>query len=189
MSESTVVTNRAINVFGFIHAEAVEEWKSQIEQMQKEDFHRPISLYFNSIGGEAKTTFDFYHFLRKVDDMGTPIVGIVIGECKSAAGIILLACRHREAFANAAFFIHLPVLMVLSNAEPEQLAQALEDDPFFHQRMAEAADDALRVIDQMQAVMIERTSLKAHEFQMLAISERIFNAFEALKFGMVHRIC
>lgn len=180
-------TNRTIMITGFIHAGLTEEWKRMIEEMREQNPHQPISLYINSRGGEAESAFSFYRFLREVDEAGTPIIGIVIGNCKSAAAVILLACRHREAFANAAFLIHYPVMVI--QADPEEVEKEMRTDPLFHMKMASVAADAILIMAEVQLVMLERTSMTAESIEILAVSERAFSAFEALRFGLIHRIC
>jgi ATP-dependent Clp protease protease subunit len=69
----------------------------------------PATLYINSLGGDAVQGLAQYDLIRNAP---FKVTGIVVGECYSAASIVLQACNVRKMLPNARMMIHQGVLSI-----------------------------------------------------------------------------
>lgn len=65
---------------------------------------QPIKIYFNSAGGYLNIALTLSDAIRLSK---TPIIGINMGECCSAAALIYSACHYRASYPSGYWLIHL----------------------------------------------------------------------------------
>lgn len=65
---------------------------------------KPIKIYFFSRGGLVSTALSICDVIRSSE---TPVYGINMGECSSAAAVIYSCCHRRYALPNSFFLLHL----------------------------------------------------------------------------------
>lgn len=80
--------------------------------------HDEITLIIDSKGGSTKSSFFFYDFLKIIS---SPVIGVVNGECQSAAMTILQGCTRRISTKHSRFLIHnnthIPEMHLTSNVK------------------------------------------------------------------------
>lgn len=185
--DQVAVDRRTITVSGLIFPGRTDEWIAHIEAMQAADHFKPIAIYIDSEGGDANGAVAMYEVLRRLDAEGTPTVGVVYGCCESAAPIILAGCSHREAFANARFVLHnpQPLIVAESAGSVEDLLQTAEFQQLLVERLQNCHQLGLRFCE----IMVERTKLSGIGYALLSTQQAWFNAWEAQRIGLIHRIC
>jgi len=77
---------------------------NELEKNSKGNFQRkPIKIFFNSVGGSLEIAYTLYDIIRMSK---TPIIGINMGYCMSAAAYIFLACHQRKMIKHSYFIFH-----------------------------------------------------------------------------------
>lgn len=71
--------------------------------LARQSTEAPIQLIINSEGGDMQQGFALIDYMNSLPN---PITGIVLGNCQSAALVVLQACTHRSAGENAIFMSH-----------------------------------------------------------------------------------
>lgn len=100
--------NRTIWVLDEIGEEAYD-WVSQILQYNREDAHldlkarQPIKFIIANQGGSLEAARMICEIIQLSK---TPVYGIAIGVCASAASMIFVACHKRYALKNAYWVFH-----------------------------------------------------------------------------------
>ena len=84
-------------------ARNIIRWNREDEGIPVEE-RTPITIYFNSPGGQLLPTFAVCDVIRMSK---TPIHGINMHEAASAAAMIFSCCHRRAACPNAFFLLHL----------------------------------------------------------------------------------
>ena len=64
---------------------------------------KPIRIYFFSPGGDLDINYALFDTIKMSK---TPIIGINIGQCASAAAYIFLSCHKRYMLPHAYFILH-----------------------------------------------------------------------------------
>lgn len=86
-------------------AQDIIRWNNE-DDINKISFNErvPIVIYFSSPGGRLDIALSI---VDVINASNTPIIGINLGECNSAAALIYSACHNRFAMKNSSFMIHL----------------------------------------------------------------------------------
>ena len=74
-----------------------EKWDTPVEE------RKPIRIFFFSPGGDLDIN---YALIDTIKMSKTPIIGINIGQCASAAAYIFLSCHRRYMLPHAYFILH-----------------------------------------------------------------------------------
>lgn len=74
-----------------------------MSMLARQSTDTPIQLVINSEGGDMVQAFSLIDYMNSIPN---PINGIVLGNCQSAAVVILQACQHRAAGSNSVFMTH-----------------------------------------------------------------------------------
>ena len=82
--------------------ESIMEWNHQDKGIDPQE-REPIFILINSYGGSVYNGFSLYNLFRSCS---TPIIGIVVGVCYSAATLALLGCHLRLAMPNTSLMLH-----------------------------------------------------------------------------------
>ena len=102
------VKNRIIWITGSIECQAynwvenIIEWNRADEGIDPKD-RKPIKIYIDSEGGVVNAAKILVQVIKLSK---TPIYGITMGLCASAASMIFLACHKRYCLGTSTFLIH-----------------------------------------------------------------------------------
>lgn len=102
------VKNRIIWITGAIECQAynwvenIIEWNRADEGIDPKD-RKPIKIYIDSEGGVVNAAKILVQVIKLSK---TPIYGITMGLCASAASMIFLACHKRYCLGTSTFLIH-----------------------------------------------------------------------------------
>ena len=131
---------------------------------------KPIKLFFNSPGGALDVAYTLYDTIRISK---TPIIGINVGYCASAAAYIFIACHQRKMNKHGYFIFHQGSLSNLSG-EYKQIIASIED----YQAQ----------VEELSSLIKERTLYTDEEIAKNIIGEWYVRQEEALEKGIVQSV-
>ena len=131
---------------------------------------KPIKIFFNSPGGALDVAYSLYDIIRVSK---TPVIGINIGYCASAAAYIYIACHQRKMTRHGYFIFHQGSMNGLSG-EYKQIIASIED----YQSQ----------VEELSALIKERTLYTDEEIAKNIINEWYIHQEEALEKGVVQSI-
>lgn len=131
---------------------------------------KPIKIFFNSPGGALDVAYSLYDIIRVSK---TPIIGINIGYCASAAAYIFIACHQRKMTKHGYFIFHQGSMNGLSG-EYKQIIASIED----YQSQ----------VEELSALIKERTLYTDEEIAKNIINEWYIHQEEALEKGVVQSV-
>lgn len=147
-----------------------------ILQWNKEDVRldpterKPIKIFFNSPGGDLDVAYTLYDIIRLSK---TPVIGINIGFCASAAAYIFIACHQRKMIKHGYFIFHQGSLTGLSG-EYKQIVASIED----YQSQ----------VEELSALIKERTLYTEEEIAENIINEWYIRQEEAVEKGVIQSV-
>src|SRR5574344_1650483 len=94
--------NDEINVYSLNLIHYIMKWNQEDLGIPVEK-RKPIKLLFFSPGGDIDAN---YAIIDTIKLSKTPIVGINIGQCASAAAFIFLSCHQRYMLSHSYFLFH-----------------------------------------------------------------------------------
>ena len=103
-------------------AKLILQWNKEDEGLEIQA-RKPIKIFFNSPGGALDVAYSLYDIIRMSK---TPIIGINIGFCASAAAYIFIACHQRKMTKHSYFIFHQGSISGL-NGEYKQIVASIED--------------------------------------------------------------
>ena len=133
------------------------------------DKRQPIRIYFFSPGGDLDIN---YALIDTIKLSKTPIIGINIGQCASAAAYIFLSCHKRYMLPHAYFILHQGSGTLSGTFE--QICAQMED---YQQQVEELASFVLEHTDYTEEAVAEKI-----------VGEWYIRKDEALENGVVHGI-
>lgn len=143
-------------------------WNREDKKLAPEK-RKPIKLFFFSPGG----SLDINYALIDVIKMSkTPVIGINIGMCASAAAYIFLSCHKRYMLPHAYFIYHQGSASL--GGTFEQVCSQIED---YQSQVQELAD-----------FMMTHTNYTEEEVAEKIVGEWYIRKDEALEKGVVHGI-
>ena len=98
-----MLDRRVVSLFGEINDKMVDELLRNLLLLQLASSD-PVYLVIDSGGGELYSALRLYDALEHMFTM--EVSAVVLGECKSAATFVLLACKNRLATPHSRFMIH-----------------------------------------------------------------------------------
>ena len=101
--ENEFLARRIVELKGDVTAELVHRLERMLMVLQLKDPKAPIRFIINSGGGDGVSARQLCDVMASLT---TPIIGIAIGLCGSAATFIYLHCDERIASRYARFLIH-----------------------------------------------------------------------------------
>lgn len=131
---------------------------------------KPIKIFFNSPGGALDVAYSLYDIIRVSK---TPVIGINVGYCASAAAYIYIACHQRKMTRHGYFIFHQGSMNGLSG-EYKQIIASIED----YQSQ----------VEELSALIKERTLYTDEEIAKNIINEWYIHQEEALEKGVVQSI-
>lgn len=129
----------------------------------------PIRIFFFSPGGDLDIN---YSLIDTIKMSKTPVIGINIGQCASAAAYIFLSCHKRYMLPHAYFILH-------------QGSGTLSGT--FEQICAQMRDYQEQV-EELASFVLEHTSYTEEAVDEKIVGEWYIRKDEALENGVVHGI-
>lgn len=145
------------------------QWNQEDRDIEPID-RKPIKIFFNSFGGMLDVAYTLYDIIRMSK---TPVIGINIGYCASAAAYIFIACHQRKMIKHSYFIFHQGSMNGLSG-EYKQIVASIED----YQTQ----------VKELSALIKERTLYTDEEIAKNVINEWYIRQEEALEKGVVQAI-
>ena len=133
------------------------------------DARQPIRIYFFSPGGDLDIN---YALIDAIKLSKTPVIGINIGQCASAAAYIFLSCHKRYMLPHAYFILHQGSGTLSGTFE--QICAQMED---YQQQVEELA-----------SFVLEHTTYSEEAVAEKIVGEWYIRKDEALQNGVVHEV-
>lgn len=130
---------------------------------------QPIRIYFFSPGGDLDIN---YALIDAIKLSKTPVIGINIGQCASAAAYIFLSCHKRYMLPHAYFILHQGSGTLSGTFE--QICAQMED---YQQQVEELA-----------SFVLEHTTYSEEAVAEKIVGEWYIRKDEALQNGVVHGV-
>lgn len=144
-------------------------WNREDDRLDPAE-RKPIKIFFNSPGGALDVAYSLYDVIRISK---TPIIGVNIGYCASAAAYIFIACHQRKMNRHGYFIFHQGSMANLSG-EYKQIIASIED----YQSQ----------VEELSALIKERTLYTDEEIAKNIINEWYIRQEEALEKGVVQSV-
>lgn len=102
LEERVFWINDEINIYSLNLIHYIIKWNREDKDLPIEQ-RKPIKLFFFSPGGDIDTN---YAIIDTIKLSKTPIIGVNIGQCASAAAFIFLSCHQRYMLSHSYFLFH-----------------------------------------------------------------------------------
>lgn len=145
------------------------QWNAEDAELPIID-RKPIKIFFNSPGGNLDVAYTIYDTIRISK---TPIIGINVGYCASAAAYIFIACHQRKMNKHSYFVFHQGSMTNLSG-EYKQIIASIED----YQSQ----------VQELSSLIKERTLYSDEEIGKNIINEWYIHQEEAVEKGVVQSV-
>lgn len=145
------------------------DWNKVDKGLEPQE-RKPIKIFFNSPGGSLDVAYTLYDIIRMSK---TPVIGINIGYCASAAAYIFIACHQRKMNKHGYFIFHQGSMNGLSG-EYKQIIASIED----YQSQ----------VNELSSLIRERTLYTEEEIAQNIINEWYIHQEEALEKGVVQTV-
>lgn len=130
---------------------------------------KPIRIFFFSPGGDLDIN---YALIDTIKMSKTPIIGINIGQCASAAAYIFLSCHKRYMLPHAYFILHQGSGTLSGTFE--QICAQMED----YQKQ----------VEELASFVLDHTTYTEEAVAEKIVGEWYIRKDEALENGVVHDI-
>jgi ATP-dependent protease ClpP protease subunit len=97
-----LLAHRVVKLFGSIGPQTLSQCRDALLHIDSES-EAEITLLIDSTGGELIDAFQLYAVIRM---LRSPVTAVVLGECSSAALIVLQACTTKRSSRYARFLLH-----------------------------------------------------------------------------------
>lgn len=146
----------------------IAKWNREDAKLAVEK-RKPIRLYFFSPGGDLDIN---YSLIDTIKLSKTPIIGINIGQCASAAAYIYLSCHQRHMLPHAYFIFHQGSGTISGTFE--QICAQMED----YQNQ----------VEELSGFMLEHTDYTEEEVASKIVGEWYVRKDEAIEKGVAHNV-
>lgn len=102
LEERVFWINDEINIYSLNLIHYIIKWNREDKDLPIEQ-RKPIKLFFFSPGGDIDAN---YAIIDTIKLSKTPIIGVNIGQCASAAAFIFLSCHQRYMLSHSYFLFH-----------------------------------------------------------------------------------
>lgn len=144
------------------------KWNNEDKDIPIEQ-RKPIKLFFFSPGGDLDIN---YSVIDTIKLSKTPIIGVNVGQCASAAAYIYLSCHKRYMLPHAYFLFHQGS-GTLTGTFGEICAQM---------------EDYQKQVEELANFMVQHTSYKEDEIAEKIVGEWYVRKDEALEKGVVDAV-
>lgn len=164
--------HRAAHVYTFysaVDADSVQQCMAELGRWSRRDPGAPITVIFNSPGGNVLDGLALFDYLRQLRSVGHVVNTIALGRAASMGAVLLQAGDHRVIGENAFLLVH-----EVSNNSAGKVSE-LEDGMEFTKRLQK----------RLLAILSERSTLSDREIQRRwARKEWWLDAEEAVELGL-----
>jgi ATP-dependent protease ClpP protease subunit len=94
---------RRLSLFGEISPTKAHEFIEEFHELEEKKGGGDILVLLDSEGGSVPHALALYDTLRSSPNR---TLGLVVGQCLSAATLVLQGCSHRMMYPNASFMMH-----------------------------------------------------------------------------------
>lgn len=160
--------NDEINIYLLNLVHYIIKWNREDEGIPPEE-RKPIKLLFFSPGGDLDinyTIIDMIHLSK------TPVIGVNLGQCASAAAFIFLSCHKRYMLKHAHFIFHQGS-GTLTGTFGEICSQV---------------EDYQEQVDELAHFMIKHTNYTEEEIDKNIVGEWYVRAAEAIEKGVCDKM-
>lgn len=174
-----LLEDRRVYLTSDIGSDTIEYVNTLIEKFNYEDEKndinpeeaKPIRLYINSYGGSI---YDGLSIVNTILTSKTKIIGICTGYAMSMGLGIYVACHERWAMPYTNFMYH--ELSSSTSGRTEEIKRATQE----YERLQKMYDH----------ILTSRTSLSQKKLNSVkkSANDWFFDAYEAKKYGLVHKI-
>ncbi|MDQ3756606.1 MAG: Clp protease ClpP [Actinomycetota bacterium] len=164
--------HRAAHVYTFycaVDGDSVQQCMAELGRWSRRDPGAPITVIFNSPGGNVLDGLALFDYLRQLRSMGHQVTTIALGRAASMGAVLLQAGDRRVIGENAFLLVH-----EVSNVSTGKVSE-LEDGMEFTKRLQK----------RLLAILSERSTLTDREIQRRwARKEWWLDAQEAVDLGL-----
>ncbi len=171
-STNTLIKNRIIGIDGEINGSVVKYIKECFSKLVIAG-SPDIAVIISSNGGSVKAGLDVYDLLRLYPGKK---IGLVVGNARSMASIILQACDTRYATLHADIMIH--------HIRKEISLKTLTDENELKKLIKNLESDQAEIF----AILSKRTGKSVAEVEKLSIEEKDMSVANAKAFGLIDDI-
>lgn len=132
--------------------------------------NEPIVVLINSCGGSVTDGYAIYDAIRTCH---CKVIGKVIGDCMSAATMVLLACDERLSFPKSTFMVH--------DGTPGSIGYTVRDSEAW-------ISWGKKERHQYYNILSEATNKSAKFWEKMCRSDKVFMADKALQYGLINAI-
>lgn len=144
------------------------EWNRTDENIDVKD-RKPIKIFFFSPGGDLDVNYALIDTIRLSQ---TPVYGINIGRCCSAAAYIYLSCHKRFMMPHSYFIFHQGSSRISGN----------------YNEVVATMNDYQEQVAELSNFMKERTLYSEEEIMENIVTEWYVRKDEATKKGVAHEV-
>ena len=144
------------------------EWNREDGSLEAKD-RKPIKIFFFSPGGDLDINYALIDTIRMSK---TPVYGINVGRCCSAAAYIYLSCHHRMMLPHAHFVFHQGSSHLSGN----------------YNEVIAIMNDYQGQVEELSSFMKERTLYTEEEIMENIVTEWYVRKDEALEKGVCHEV-
>ena len=144
------------------------EWNRADEGVEPKD-RKPIKIFFFSPGGDLDINYALIDTIRLSK---TPVCGINVGRCCSAAAYIYLSCHHRYMMPHSYFIFHQGSSRISGN----------------YNEVVATMNDYQEQVAELSNFMKERTLYSEEEIMENIVGEWYVRKDEAVQKGIAHEI-
>ena len=166
--EDELFDNREIFLTDAINEQTSTDLLKQLMCLEKES-DEEITLYINSPGGDVIGGLAVYDY---ISSMKSPIRTVCIGTAASMAAILFLAGDKREMFPHTQLIIHDPSFFHndIGGQKPHEIKQQLD-------KLNEVRETLAKIIS-------SKTNKSLDEIYAITANDTVFDANEAINFGL-----
>ena len=162
---------REIYCTGEINAETADSIIVQLHFLSIEDPKGEIVLYINSPGGEVSGGLAVYDVMQSIP---APVRTVCAGTAASMAAILFAAGDQREIMPHARVMIHDPLIAGNLSGSARKIDRV--------------ARDLMQTRETISAILAKHTGHSLSEVLQKMESDCIFNAADAIAWGLADRI-
>ena len=168
LSKRTFWIDDEINSYLLELVKYITLWNEEDKDIAIEN-RKPIKLFFFSPGGDLDIN---YAVIDAITMSKTPVIGVNVGQCASAAAYIYLSCHKRYMFPHAYFIFHQGSGTLSGTFD--QICAQMQD---YQQQVNELSD-----------FILAHTNYSEEEIEDKIVGEWYVRKDEAIKNGVAHEV-
>ena len=166
-----MLAHREVECAGSIDTESAYSLCCQLRYLQREDPSREITFFLNSPGGEVRSGLAVYDVMQGIS---CPIRTVCLGQAASMAAVLFAAGNRRDILPHAQVMIHDPLI---SNGVGGSAMNVYT-----------ISQNLLNVRETLGRILAGHTGRTLEEIYEKTAHDTIFNAREAVEFGLADRV-